>query len=84
MRFTVLFVAYTSGPALQPCRVDFNPAWRVSEGSTRLASAACDVTQVRSTGMKALRGKLLALLGAGMVFQVGGCSITDLLSGLGG
>ncbi len=34
--------------------------------------------------MKALRGKLLALLGAGMVFQVGGCSITDLLGGLGG
>ncbi len=29
--------------------------------------------------MKSVRGKLLALLGAGMVFQVGGCSITDVL-----
>jgi len=28
--------------------------------------------------MKALRGKLLALLGAGMVFQVAGCSIADV------
>ncbi len=28
--------------------------------------------------MKALRGKLLALLGAAMVFQVGGCSIADV------
>ena len=28
--------------------------------------------------MKALRGKLLALLGAGMVLQVGGCSIADV------
>ncbi len=28
--------------------------------------------------MKALRGKLLALLGAAMVFQVGGCSISDI------
>jgi hypothetical protein len=34
--------------------------------------------------MKALRGKLLALLSAGMVFQVGGCSIDDILGGLGG
>ncbi len=34
--------------------------------------------------MKALRGKLVALLGAGMVFQVGGCSIADLLGGFGG
>ena len=29
--------------------------------------------------MKSLRGKLLALLAAGMVFQVGGCSITDVV-----
>ncbi len=29
--------------------------------------------------MKALRGKLVVLLGAGMMFQVGGCSITDVL-----
>lgn len=29
--------------------------------------------------MKSVRGKLLALLGAGMVFQVGGCSIADVL-----
>ena len=29
--------------------------------------------------MKALRGKLVALLGAGMVLQVGGCSIADVL-----
>ncbi len=28
--------------------------------------------------MKALRGKFLALLGAGMVFQVAGCSIADV------
>ncbi len=29
--------------------------------------------------MKALRGKLVVLLGAGMMFQVGGCSIADVL-----
>ncbi len=29
--------------------------------------------------MKSVRGKLLALLGAGMVFQVGGCSIADVV-----
>ncbi len=29
--------------------------------------------------MKALRGKLVVLLGAGMMFQVGGCSITEVL-----
>ncbi len=31
--------------------------------------------------MKTVRTKMLALLGAGMVFQVGGCSITDLIGG---
>ncbi len=30
--------------------------------------------------MKSIRGKILALLGAGMVFQVGGCTITDALA----
>jgi len=29
--------------------------------------------------MKSVRGKLMALLGAGMVFQVGGCAITDVV-----
>jgi hypothetical protein len=29
--------------------------------------------------MKSLRGKLTALLGAGMLLQVGGCSILDVL-----
>ncbi len=29
--------------------------------------------------MKAVRGKLLAILAAGMVFQVGGCSIQDVV-----
>ncbi len=29
--------------------------------------------------MKSLRGKLFALLGAGMVLQMGGCSITDVV-----
>lgn len=29
--------------------------------------------------MKSLRGKLLALLGAGMVLQMGGCSLTDVV-----
>ena len=29
--------------------------------------------------MKSLRGKIFALLGAGMVFQMGGCSITDVV-----
>jgi len=29
--------------------------------------------------MKSVRGKLLALLGAGMVFQADACSITDVL-----
>ncbi len=29
--------------------------------------------------MKSIRGKIVALLGAGMIFQVGGCSITDLM-----
>ncbi len=29
--------------------------------------------------MKNLRGKLLTLLGAGMVFQVGSCSITEVV-----
>jgi hypothetical protein len=29
--------------------------------------------------MKSVRGKLVALLGAGVLFQVGGCSITDVL-----
>ncbi len=32
--------------------------------------------------MKSLPGKLYALLGAGMVLQVGGCSITDVLGGI--
>ncbi len=31
--------------------------------------------------MKSFRGKVLALLGAGMVFQVGSCSITEVLGG---
>ena len=30
--------------------------------------------------MKSIRGKIVALLGAGMIFQVGGCSITDLMA----
>ncbi len=29
--------------------------------------------------MKSFRGKLYALLGAGMVLQMGGCSITDVV-----
>ncbi len=29
--------------------------------------------------MKSLRGKVFALLGAGMIFQMGGCSITDVV-----
>ena len=32
--------------------------------------------------MKSLRGKIFALLGASMVFQMGGCSITDVTVGL--
>lgn len=29
--------------------------------------------------MSSLRGKLVALLSAGMLFQMGGCSMTDIL-----
>lgn len=29
--------------------------------------------------MKSFRGRLFALLGAGMVFQVGGCSINEVV-----
>ncbi len=32
--------------------------------------------------MKSLRAKLYALLGTGMVLQMGGCSITDVLGGI--
>ena len=46
MRLTVLSVAYGCGPAPQPCRVGFIPAWHVSKGSTCLATAASDVTQI--------------------------------------